>query len=178
MEKTFARQVTTYRRANAADGAALSEFAGVAFTDTYAGFNTAENMKAYLTSAYGVDQQTRELTDPAMTTVLAESDGRVIGYAQLRRKEVPACVTHSDPVEIYRFYVDKSAHGTGVAAKLMDESMAAARDLGGQHLWLGVWERNPRAIAFYRKTGFVDVGTQQFKLGSDVQTDRVLIRAL
>ena len=168
----------TLRRAVPADAAPLAAFATRAFADTYAAYNTAEDMRAYLATAYGVDRQARELTDPEMLTVLAESEGGMAGYAQLRRKTVPPCVTHENPVEIYRFYVDRSAHGTGVAARLMAESLAAARDLGGNHIWLGVWEKNARALAFYRKQGFRDVGTQDFWLGSDRQTDRVLVKRL
>jgi ribosomal protein S18 acetylase RimI-like enzyme len=37
-----------------------------------------------------------------------------------------------------------------------------------------VWERNRRAQAFYKKSGFVDVGTQTFLVGTDEQTDRVM----
>jgi ribosomal protein S18 acetylase RimI-like enzyme len=60
----------------------------------------------------------------------------------------------------------------------MDGVKTAARDLGGRRLWLGVWERNPRAIAFYRKSGFSDAGTTTFQLGSDLQTDRVMVASL
>ena len=168
----------TLRRAEPADAPALASFATRAFTDTYAIHNTEEDLRAYLAAAYGIPQQTRELTDPQMITVLAEGAVGIVGYAQLRRKEVPPCVTHERPVEIYRFYVDRTAHGTGVAARLMGESLAAVRDLGGKHAWLGVWERNARALAFYMKQGFMDVGTQDFLLGSDRQTDRVLVKVL
>jgi ribosomal protein S18 acetylase RimI-like enzyme len=168
----------TYRRAVPADAPALAAFATCTFTDTYASHNTDEDMRAYLAGAYGVDHQTRELTDPEMITVLAESSNGIVGFAQLRRKAVPACITQSRPVEVYRFYVDQPAHGTGVAGRLMAEAIGAARDLGGEHLWLGVWERNDRAIAFYRKQGFEDVGTQTFQLGADRQTDRVLVLPL
>jgi len=164
-----------YRRAEPGDAGRLAQFATQAFTDTYAAFNTPENMAAYLGAAYGSAQQAKELSDASMRTVLAESAGRIVGYAQLRRGEAPPCVTQANPVEIYRFYVDRSAHGTGVAARLMNEAKLAALELGGQHIWLGVWERNARAIAFYRKSGFVDVGTQIFQLGGDPQTDRVLV---
>jgi diamine N-acetyltransferase len=167
-----------YRRAEPADAGALAAFAARAFTETYRAYNTPEDMRNYLASAYGVGQQTRELTDPAMITVLAESEGGLLGYVQLRKKGAPPCVTHDAPVEIYRFYVDASAHGTGVAQKLMDGAVSAAGELGGTHLWLGVWERNSRAIAFYRKSGFTDVGTQVFELGGDKQTDRVLVKPL
>ncbi|HET9425386.1 MAG TPA: GNAT family N-acetyltransferase [Gemmatimonadaceae bacterium] len=166
------------RRASGRDAAALAEFAARTFTDTYAAFNSEEDMRAYLAGAYGVAQQSLELADPGMITVLAESAEGIVGFAQVRRSEAPPSVTHDRPVEIYRFYVDRSAHGTGVAPRLMNAALDAARDLGGSHAWLGVWERNARAIAFYAKSGFRDVGTQTFQLGADRQTDRVVVRAL
>lgn len=167
-----------YRRGTAADAATLAAFAERCFTATYAAHNTPEDMRDYIAAAYGTEQQQRELTDPNWATVLAESDGRLVGYAQLRRSSPAAPVTLEAPVEIYRFYVDASAHGSGVAQRLMASAIEAARDLGGQHVWLGVWERNARAIAFYTKSGFRDMGTQIFQLGSDAQTDRVLARPL
>ena len=169
----------TYRRAVPADAAHLAEFAPRAFRDTYAVHNSEQDMRAYIAAAYGTPQQMRELCDPQMITVLAVSDGDVIvGYAQLRRKGFPPCVIEEAPVEIYRFYVDRSAQGTGVAANLMAEALDAARELGGAHAWLGVWEKNTRAIAFYKKHEFRDVGSQIFHLGADAQTDRVLIRRI
>jgi ribosomal protein S18 acetylase RimI-like enzyme len=57
----------------------------------------------------------------------------------------------------------------------MSEVHRAAPELGGRQLWLGVWERNARAIAFYKKIGFVDVGSHDFYVGADRQTDRVLL---
>jgi ribosomal protein S18 acetylase RimI-like enzyme len=165
-----------YRRGRVEDAARLAAFAARAFTDTYASHNTESDMREYIASAYGTESQARELADPDMITVLAESGDSVLGYAQVRRKEAPACVNQEAPAEIYRFYVDVSAHGKGVAQRLMDESLAAARELGAKHIWLGVWERNARAIAFYRKSGFREVGTQYFQLGSDRQRDLVLER--
>ena len=93
----------------------------------------------------------------------------------LRRQIPPPCVTHERTIELHRFYVDRSAHGTGVAQALMSAVREAAREFGGRHIWLGVWERNPRAIAFYTKVGFVDVGSTVFYVGPDRQTDRVLV---
>jgi ribosomal protein S18 acetylase RimI-like enzyme len=168
----------SFRRASVADAAALAAFAARSFTQTYAAHNTPEDMRQYLAFAYGSEQQTREIVDPAMITVLASSGSEIVGYAQLRRKAAPACVPQDAPVEIYRFYVDAAAHGTGVAQQLMAAAVSAARDLDGRHLWLGVWERNGRARAFYEKSGFADVGTQFFELGSDRQTDRVLVKPI
>ena len=168
----------TFRKATPVDADRLAAFAARTFTDTYAAHNTAEDMRDYLARAFGVEQQSGELGDPAMITVIAESGGALVGYAQLKRGKASALVAGKHPIEIYRFYVDRAAHGTGVAQRLMAETLEAAAEMGGDAVWLGVWERNPRAIAFYTKAGFQDMGTQIFQLGSDRQTDRVLCRPL
>jgi len=101
-----------------------------------------------------------------------------VGYAQLRSVRPPPCVDPAKAIELWRFYVASAWHGRGVSQELMAAVVQAARDAGGETLWLGVWERNPRAQAFYKKSGFVDVGTQTFLLGSDEQNDRVMALAL
>jgi ribosomal protein S18 acetylase RimI-like enzyme len=87
-------------------------------------------------------------------------------------------VPGNDRLELSRFYVDRPWHGRGVAQALMTATVREAARRGGETLWLGVWERNPRGIAFYRKCGFADVGTQTFVLGSDPQNDRVMALTL
>lgn len=82
------------------------------------------------------------------------------------------------PLELKRLYVARAWHGRGVAQALMNAVLDAARARGAKTLWLGVWERNPRAVAFYEKYGFTRVGEHSFILGSDVQTDWVLARPL
>ena len=164
------------RRGVPADAPALAEFAARTFAETFGAFNAPENLAAHLANAYGVPQQTRELTDAATVTLLGEDDAStLVAYAQLRRTPPLPCVTHADAVQLQRFYVDRPAHGRGAAQALMEAAKATARELGGRHLWLAVWERNPRAIAFYGKCGFVDVGDTVFYVGPDRQIDRVLV---
>jgi GNAT superfamily N-acetyltransferase len=157
------------------DAAALAAFAARTFAETFAADNAAADMQAHLSRTYGVEQQTAELTDSATVTLLAEADGRLIGYAQVRRAPAPPCVQPPDAIEVHRFYVDTPAHGTGAAQRLMAAVCDAARTAGASHLWLGVWEHNARAIRFYAKCGFVDVGSHEFVLGTDRQTDRVMV---
>lgn len=135
-------------------------------------------MAAHLATAYGELQQRRELSDPVMRTLLIESAGAIAAFAQVRRHPPPGCVATPDPVELYRFYVDRPWQGSGLAGKLMTAACVAAAELGGRSLWLSVWERNPRAIAFYGRCGFQDTGTTDFWVGPDRQTDRVMVRML
>lgn len=163
------------RHATPSDAALLAELGARTFRDTFAAANRPEDLEVYLAGAYGEAQQRREIDDPNGVMLIAEIDGRAVGFAHLRRGEAPAGVSGAHAVEIVRFYVDRAFHGRGIAQTLMDAARAAARDLGADVLWLGVWEHNPRAIAFYEKCGFRDVGSQPFLLGSDLQTDRVMV---
>ena len=79
-------------------------------------------------------------------------------------------------IEVARLYAVRRWIGAGVGAALMQHCMREAAARGHDALWLGVWERNERAIAFYERWGFKRVGTQPFQLGSDRQTDHVMVR--
>lgn len=157
------------RRATPSDAAALAELGARTFIDAFGAQNRPEDMEAYVKATYGVEQQLREIDD----TLVVEDDGALVAFAQLYRSDSP----YGD-VELGRFYVDRGHHGRGIAQTLMDAVLAAARNLGARKLWLGVWEYNPRAIRFYEKCGFVDVGAHPFRIGNDVQTDRVMTLVL
>jgi ribosomal protein S18 acetylase RimI-like enzyme len=111
-------------------------------------------------------------------TLLAECESRLAGYAQLRHGPAPDCVGGPRPIELWRFYVERLWQGRGVAQALMAATIEAATTRSAGTVWLSVWERNQKAQAFYRKSGFEDRGEKEFILGNDRQTDRVMARAL
>lgn len=162
------------RLATSDDAATLAAISLKTFVDTFAPHNRAEDMDAYASVAFGEAQQRREIETAGVVTLIGEENGDAIAYAQLRQT---MGALHGD-VELARFYVDAPHHGRGIAQALMDAVEVQARTFGAGRLWLGVWERNLRAIAFYRKIGFVHCGSQPFLLGSDLQTDWVMNRQL
>ena len=170
--------VITIRPGTLADAAVLAEFAAATFRAAFGHENRPDDMALHLSRSYGAAQQSAELADPAITTLLAEDVDRLAGYAQVRPGAPPPCVAASGSLELWRFYVGQAWHGRGVAQTLMATTVAAARARGARTLWLGVWERNPRAQAFYRKVGFERVGGQTFFVGTDAQTDHVMARLL
>jgi diamine N-acetyltransferase len=167
------------RMATERDAAALSEFGARTFFETFAADNTPEDMRQHLESAWRQEIQQAEIGDPGLDTLLAcDAHGALAGFAQLRADHAPAGVPTRRAIELKRFYVDKPWQGQGLARRLMDAVEARARERGALELWLGVWERNERAQAFYRKCGFRLVGTQVFVVGKDPQTDHVMLREL
>jgi ribosomal protein S18 acetylase RimI-like enzyme len=170
--------LTSVRRAQPDDAAALATFAARIFRETFEADNTPENMALYLEANYGPEHQDAEIRDPRVITLLAEDGRRLAGYSQLHEGPAPDCVTGAPPIEIRRFYVDRAWQGRGMAQALMMASLEAAVNRGARTVWLAVWERNLRAQAFYRKCGFEDCGAKEFMLGRDRQTDRVMVRPL
>lgn len=169
------------RPATSADAARLSRVAAATFRETFEGENTPEDIARYLAESFSEEQQAADIADPAAIVLLAEhskNGGRpeLVGYAHLVFGPAPPSVRATNPIELKRLYVARAWHGRRVAQALMDAALEAAHARGAATLWLGVWERNPRAIAFYGKYGFTRVGEQTFMLGADAQTDWVLCR--
>ena len=157
------------------DAEELAEFAARTFEEAFSADNDPDDLRTHLSTNYGPRQQAAELADPAVITILARSNGELVAFAQVRQNTPPPCVTRVAAVELHRFYVDRRAHGSGLASELMKAVREAAGEFEGRHIWLGVWERNPRAIAFYKKERFVDVGETIYMVGPDPQVDRVLV---
>lgn len=171
------------RRASVTDAATLAEFGARTFVETFAADNSPDDLAAYLAQSFGEAIQRAELSSATITAFVAEVDGVIAGYAMLRQDGAesglpPGLSSAAAPVELQRLYVSRELKGRGLAQLLMAQVEAEARRRGGRTLWLGVWERNSRAIAFYRKSGFIDVGTHVFQLGSDPQTDRLMSKPL
>ncbi len=160
------------------DARALAGLAERTFRDAFGAKNTREDMDAHCAASYGEPIQAREIAAPGIEVVVADLAGELVGYGQLRWERASPCVAAARPAEISRLYVDARWHGRGVAPALMAALVERARARRVDRLWLGVWEHNPRAIAFYRKAGFAVVGEKTFTLGRDVQRDLVLARSL
>ena len=177
MQQSVAGDVTI-RGATLGDASLLASVAERLFRDTFARDNTGADMDAYVAATFSVARQSAELADPRVTVLLVEWGAMTIGYAQLLEARASGGAVPMPTIELQRFYVDPAFHGAGVARALMDEVISIAASRGFASVWLGVWERNARAIAFYRKCGFTDIGSQPFVLGSDVQTDRLMYRSV
>ncbi len=162
------------RYATDQDNELLATVGAETFFDSFAADNTPENMAAYLQAAFSPEKQSRQLADPNSRFLIAEINGEVVGYAHLKFGAAPNGIAARKPLEIARFYARKPWIGRGVGARLMEACLQEARSAGCDGVWLDVWEQNLRAIAFYQKWGFVEVGRQTFQLGDDLQQDLLM----
>jgi ribosomal protein S18 acetylase RimI-like enzyme len=162
------------RRATGTDAELLADLGARTFAETFGPDNTPEDIAAHISATFTPAVMSAELADPRNVVLIAEIDGTACGYAKLRWHDAHEGVGGERPAQLSRIYVDSAWHGRSVGPALMqrciDEAMAAGADV----LWLGVWERNDRARAFYARSGFEKVAEHDFMLGSDRQTDWVM----
>jgi ribosomal protein S18 acetylase RimI-like enzyme len=175
MSSTIAPRI---RRATTADAALLASLGRRSFDEAFTPTNDAQSMSEYMESAFSHEIQSAELADPTSYFFLAEIEGIAAGYAMLRVGAVEDGVTGENPIELVRLYALQDWVGRGIGPALMQTCLDEAIALGHDVMWLGVWEFNPRAQAFYRKLGFREVGTHVFQLGPEAQTDLLMQKSL
>lgn len=166
------------RKCKTEDFDTLRELSIRTYYETFAHLNTAEDMAAYLEDAFNVERLTKEFSDPNSSFFLLYADDSLAGYLKLN--EAPSQIDINDPLslEIERIYVFSEFQGTGLGRYLMEQAIAIAKERNKNYAWLGVWEKNEKAIRFYKKNGFYKIGTHTFVMGEDVQTDYVMRKDL
>lgn len=166
----------TIRYANTSDAKHLAILAEETFRETFSSMNTVEDMDLHCQTSYSEAIQLAEILDSNMVTLVCDDGRNLIAFAQLRWPKAPNCVSANNHGEIKRLYVAKSWHGKGIAQDLMTTCIKEMEKRESDVVWLGVWDRNPRAIAFYKKFGFSPVGSHVFPLGTDPQRDIIMVR--
>ena len=166
------------RQAVVEDATILTDLAYKTFWDAFAHHpkNAPDDLNHYMRQAFSIEQLSEELADEKNAFLIAEIDGELAGYSKLVFDNIEPGITGEKPVELARLYSHQKFLGQGVGQTLMDACIERARDAGCDVMWLGVWEYNPRAQAFYEKYEFREVGKHVFQLGSDPQTDILMQR--
>ncbi len=168
----------SFRLATPDDALNLSRFGAEAFTDWYLPDNNPADVHLHVQETYSPTRQAAEIAEAGQVAMLAEVDGQLAGYSLLRTQSPCPGLERPNMAEIRRFYVARPWHGTGLAKRLMQAVTTQAERMGAFGVWLTCWERNPRALSFYAKSGFERVGLTTFTVGTDVQTDHLLARNL
>ncbi len=166
------------RKVEELEAQVLRELAERTFVHTFAQYNTPENMNAYISSAFSMDQLTEELNSPQRETHFALSEGKPVGYLQLNFDSSESGLENLNVIELARLYVLPEVFGQKVGKELMERAIFIAEQREVEYIWLGVWEHNYRARSFYARWGFEEFGSHVFQLGDDAQKDLLLKKSI
>ena len=162
--------------ATARDIPLLTSLGRVTFEQTFARDNTVSDMQQYLMENFNEERITEEMADPTSSFFIAYVDEEPAGYTKVKANRIPPGVSSTPALEIERIYARQEFLGKKIGKALMEYCLEFARNNRYEMVWLGVWEKNQRAIHFYEKWGFSVFGSHLFMLGSDAQTDLLMGR--
>ncbi|MFY7840038.1 MAG: GNAT family N-acetyltransferase [Lacibacter sp.] len=165
----------TVRRASATDAALIAELSRTTFYQTFAKDNTEADMNMFMSQQFTTEMLMKEVEEENAFFLLAYQGTEALGYARMRFENK---LKHEGAVEIARIYALEQAIGKGVGKALMQTCLQIAEEMHMKAVWLGVWEKNSRAISFYEKWGFKKFDEHKFLLGTDLQTDCLMKKIL
>jgi ribosomal protein S18 acetylase RimI-like enzyme len=169
-------QKLSIRRATLDDASLIADIGARTFEASFRADNRLEDMEQYLSLSFSKAHIEAQLADPSSVFLIAYEDSKAVGYALLRASKKPDSVNGTRAVELVRIYIEEEIIGKGYGSALMDFCLEEAKKNGYRTIWLGVWEKNLRAIRFYRMWRFTKVGTKEFVLGSNLQNDHIMAR--
>ncbi|WHZ00949.1 GNAT family N-acetyltransferase [Neobacillus sp. YX16] len=156
----------------------LQDISYETFNETFKDHNSPEIMNAYLERAFNVKQLEKELSNIFSRFFFVYFNNEVAGYLKVNTHDAQSENMGEDSFEIERIYIRGKYQKLGLGKYLIKKAIEIAVEQGKNKIWLGVWEKNENAIAFYKKIGFVQAGTHSFYMGDEEQIDFIMIKSL
>lgn len=156
----------------------LQKISHKTFNDTFAHLNTAANMRKYLENSFSYDKLHSEMLNEASSFYFIYLDDELAGYLKLNEHAAQTDLNDPQSMEIERIYVLSDFQGKGLGVGLMDKAIEIATQRNRTYIWLGVWEKNDKAIQFYKRSGFFEISRHQFFIGDEEQIDYIMKKEL
>jgi ribosomal protein S18 acetylase RimI-like enzyme len=171
---------TNIRKATHKDAQAIAELGTHVFTIILGPDLPPADLQAYLSANYSISATASEIENPDKDMLVATSTpDTILGFALMTRGPPGPCIKDiPKQVQLQRLYIQPSAQGQGIGKSLVARIGEEAKKQGFENLWLGVYEKNYRAINVYERLGFTRVGTHEFVTGKEVQLDLIMLKSL
>lgn len=154
----------------------LKQLGRKTFYETFAESNDEATIQNYLEKSFSNEKIKAELSNPDSYFFIAYDRNTAVGYLKLNTGNAQTEVQGDTALEIERIYVLKECQGKKVGQLLFEKAQQIAHQLHKRYVWLGVWEKNARAISFYEKNGFESFGQHIFMMGDEEQKDILMRR--
>ncbi|KYG29983.1 GNAT family N-acetyltransferase [Priestia endophytica] len=156
----------------------LQEISYETFNETFKHQNSPENMKAYLEKAFNLEQVEKELSNTSSHFFFVYVDNKIAGYLKVNTDDAQSEEMGDESLEIERIYIKNNFQKHGIGKYLFNKAIDMAMEHNKKKIWLGVWEKNENALAFYKKMGFVQTGVHSFYMGNEEQVDFIMVKTL
>ncbi|MEI6602743.1 MAG: GNAT family N-acetyltransferase [Clostridia bacterium] len=169
---------TIFEKCTPSDAATLRALIIKTFTETVGQRNSAESLQVYFDTTCSLENIQVQLSDPHSAFYFLYVDAELAGYLKLNEHNAQTDIRDRDSLEIERIYLSKEFHSKGLGSVLLNKAEEIGAASHKKYLWLGVWEKNEKAIAFYQRNGFRTTSTHPFLVGEEVQNDLIMRKDL
>lgn len=152
----------------------LRDISEQTFREAFEAANPKDHFEAYVNKTFSIESIDQEFAKQGSHFFLAWLEGVPVGYLRLNEGVAQSEAYGEKALEIERIYVKETYWGNGYGKLLMEFALEFAKNQSKEFVWLGVWEKNDRAIRLYERFGFQANGTHIFLLGDDQQTDLIM----
>jgi diamine N-acetyltransferase len=160
------------------DSRKLQEISYETFNETFKHQNSPEHINAYLERAFDLNQLEKELANSSSQFFFVCFNNEVAGYLKVNTDDAQSEAMGDESLELERIYIKNRFQKHGLGKYLLNKAMEIAMERKKKKIWLGVWEKNENAIAFYHKKGFVQTGVHSFYMGDEEQVDLIMTKTL
>ncbi len=148
----------TFRPARCDDALCLGVLSTQVFLDTYATQGIRPAIAREVLALHSVAAYEALLADAGVTILVAECAGHLVGLSQVGNGVGHQQLPSAAASELKRLYVQERFAGRGVGRDLLRHAEKSAAALGADLLWLQAWDGNTRALQFYPRCGYEDLG--------------------
>ena len=156
----------------------LQEISYETFNETFKNQNSPENMTSYLEKAFRIEQLKTELKNTSSQFFFVFVYNEIAGYLKINTDNAQSEAMGAESLEVERIYVKSQYQKLGLGQKLFNKAIDVSQELNKKKIWLGVWEKNQNAIAFYKRNGFVQTGAHSFYMGEEEQIDFIMTKTI
>ena len=160
-----------FQRCSATHLDELIQIATKTFIDAFEADNDPEDFRAYINFTFDKQKISEELNNPNMSFYLVYNMNVLVGYFKLNENEAQTDIKAAEGIEIERIYVLEGFQGNAIGQWMLNQIKLMAVSMNKSYLWLGVWEKNIKAIKFYQKHGFSKFDRHPYFIGKDKQMD-------
>jgi diamine N-acetyltransferase len=144
------------------------------YDETFRKMNSPDTINQYLKASFNKEKLQTQLNNPNCFFYFLFVDDELAGYLKINLTPAQTDINDPESIELERIYVRKAYLGSGLGKRLMNYVLRLALDFNKKYIWLGVWDQNIKAIAFYYRMGYKEVGQHLFKMGEELQNDLIM----
>ncbi|MGI9551761.1 MAG: GNAT family N-acetyltransferase [Aurantibacter sp.] len=149
----------------------LIEISKRTFSEAFEKINNPGDFEDYIKTAFSETRLKKELQNPNSDFYFVYADTDLAGYFKVNLKTAQTEFKNRNSLELERIYVLHAHQGKKIGSWILQEVLKMSASAQKSFVWLGVWQKNARAIEFYERHGFEKIGTHPYFIGRDQQTD-------